>query len=242
MTGATGNLGSAIVHKLASAGAVTALIARNARRLERLKAHLPEGARACVQPADVTRAYEVVEARDQVLEKVGPPDLLVIAAGVRRAAPFEEAIPADWDAMLSVNVKGLMQTVQIFAPDILAAADQGRKADVVLLSSGIARERQSAYSVFSSISATVRQLAKHLRAEFGPRGVRVHHLANLFSSDIYDPTDLASNHHDWITDQLEADMENAISPTRVADTIDLMLALPARANLARATVQPTRTR
>lgn len=170
VTGATGTHGSAIVRTLVESGVRTALIARNRRRIERLRAHLPDDVPTLACPADITSAYEIVEARDRILEELGAPDLVVVAAGVRRAAPFEEAIPADWTAMLATNLRGMLQTVQIFAPDVLAAGERGERADIVLLGSAPARERQHAYSVFSSIGASISQFSRHLRAEYGPRG------------------------------------------------------------------------
>lgn len=170
VTGATGTHGSAIVRTLVESGVRTALIARNRRRIERLRAHLPDDVPTLACPADITSAYEIVEARDRILEELGAPDLVVVAAGVRRAAPFEEAIPADWTAMLATNLRGILQTVQIFAPDVLAAGERGERADIVLLGSAPARERQHAYSVFSSIGASIGQFSRHLRAEYGPRG------------------------------------------------------------------------
>ena len=172
ITGATGAIGSAVARTLVESGAKVALIARNRRRLERLCARFPEEAETLVCSADVSSAYDLVEARDKVLEELGAPDLVITAAGVRRAANFDEAIPADWRRMLATNLRGTLQTVQTFSPDVLAAGERGDRADIVMLSSAPARERQHAYSVFSSLGASLGQFSKHLRAEYGLRGVR----------------------------------------------------------------------
>lgn len=246
VTGATGAIGSAVVRTLVEGGAQVALIARNRRRLERLRAHLPEDAQTLCCAADVTSAFDIVEARDRILDKLGAPDLLVTAAGVRRAAPFEDAIPADWNAMLSVNLRGMLQTVQIFAPDILAAGERDERADIVLLSTGPARERQQAYSVFSSLGMSIRQFTKHLRAEYGPRGVRVHNLASLFTAgnffaeSNFGATRATSDHHDVLTEELAA--EATIDTERVATEVAFMASLPPHVNLARATIRPIGSR
>ena len=114
ITGATGAIGSAVARTLVESGAKVALIARNRRRLERLCARFPEEAETLVCSADVSSAYDLVEARDKVLEELGAPDLVITAAGVRRAANFDEAIPADWRRMLATNLRGTLQTVQTF--------------------------------------------------------------------------------------------------------------------------------
>lgn len=246
VTGATGTIGSAVVHKLVQSGFRVALIARKRRRIERMQAHLPQGARTLSCPADVTSAYEIIEVRDRILDSYGPPDLLVCAAGVRRAAPFEEAIPADWRLMMSTNLAGTLQTVQIFAPDILRAGERGERADIVLIGTGTASERQHAYSVFSSLGASVGQFAKHLRAEYGPRGVRVHHLPTMFTAGSFFAKSnfrahrSTSDHHDFIG-EMPADAET-ISGERVADELEFMVSLPSHVNLASATIQPVGNR
>lgn len=190
----------------------------------------------------MTSAYEIVQARDRILDEFGHPDLVVVAAGVRRAAPFEQAIPADWTAMLATNLRGLLQTVQIFACDVLAAGDRGERADIVLTSSAPARERQAAYSVFSSIGASIGQFSRHLRAEYGPRGVRVHHLSSIyiagsfFAASNYGSNRDTSDHHDIL--QNDPDSIAWIDTEHVASEVGFMTSLPAHVNLASATVLP----
>lgn len=71
ITGATGAIGSAVARTFVESGAKVALIARNRRRLERLCARFPEEAETLVCSADVSSAYDLVEARDKVLEELG---------------------------------------------------------------------------------------------------------------------------------------------------------------------------
>lgn len=245
VTGASGAIGSSVVRMLVESSAAVGLIARNKRRLERLRCHLPDDARTLVCPADVTSAFEIVEARDKILEELGTPDLVVVAAGVRRAALFEEAIPADWSAMLRVNLRGMLQTVQTFAPDVLAAGARGERADIVLVGTAPARERQHAYSVFSSIGASLDQFAKHLRAEYGPRGVRVHHFSTIYTAgSFFVGGNLGSNratsdHHD--VPQIDLSEAATIPTERVADQVGLATSLPAHVNLASAVIQPLRS-
>ncbi len=246
VTGASGAIGSAIVRTLVASGVRTALLARTKRRLEKLQRRLPDTAPTLVCPTDVTSAFDIVEAREKIHDVFGPVDLVVAAAGVRRAAPFEEAIPADWNAMEATNVRGVLQTVQIFSSDAMAAAARGQRADIVLLSTSPARERQKAYSVFSSFGASIRQFSKHLRAEYGPRGVRVHHIASLFTAgSFFAASNIGSDrstslHHDI----LPADMGevNTVDTERIADEVGFMTSLPAHVNMAAASILPLRNR
>ena len=244
ITGATGAIGSAVARTLVESGAKVALIARNRRRLERLCARFPEEAETLVCSADVSSAYDLVEARDKVLEELGEPDLVVTAAGVRRAANFDEAIPADWRRMLATNLRGTLQTVQTFSPDVLAAGERGDRADIVMLSSAPARERQHAYSVFSSLGASLGQFSKHLRAEYGLRGVRVHYFDSIYTGgSFFTQSNLGSNratsdHHDVIQGPLPELESIAIDTAHVAEEVGFAASLPAHVNMASATILP----
>lgn len=246
VTGATGTIGSAVARTLVESGAQVALLARGRRRLERLQSLLPDNAKTLVCPTDVTSAYDIVEARDKIIEELGAPDIVVSAAAVRRAANFEEAIPADWRTMLSTNLRGTLQTVQTFSPDVLAAAERGERADIVMLSSAPARERQHAYSVFSSLGTTLSQFSKHLRAEYGERGVRVHYLDSIFTGgSFFAKSNIGSSratrdHHDLLQDEFTVKDLETIDTEHVAEEVGFMVSLPAHVNLASATVLPLR--
>ena len=245
VTGATGAIGSAVVRALVEGGAGVAVIARGRRRLERLRGRLPDDARVVVCPADVTSAYELVEARERVHRELGAPDLVVTAAGVRRAALFEDAVPADWNLMLNPKGRGTLQAVQIFAHDVLAAGEAGDRADIVTFATAPAHERQQAYSVFSSFGAALSQFSKHLRAEYGPRGVRVHHIESLYTAGSFfthgnlGADRSTSAHHDVLPDDIE--YIEPIGTQHLASEVAFMVSLPAHVNFANAVVQPTRS-
>ncbi|MFE5411132.1 SDR family oxidoreductase [Microbacterium sp. NPDC056569] len=240
VTGATGAIGSAISRRLVADGARVALFARNDRRLERLEQAIGAPERVLRSRGDVTQAFDLVEARDAVRDRFGAdPDLVVVSAGTFRASSFEAAVPSEWDAMIGTNIQGVLHTVQTFSEGVHAAAEEGRAADIVLIGSAIAEKRTTAFAVYSAISAAVEQLAKHLRDEFGARGVRVHHIAPYY-----------------VTSQLGADMSDAewfrevqsqfveyesIAPESVADLASFMVSLPARANFAEATIRPLKS-
>lgn len=78
--------------------------------------------------------------------------------------------------------------------------------------------------------------------EYGPRRVRVHHVATLFTGgSFFAESDFGANratsdHHDVL---LSAP---TISGEDVADEIGFMVSLPAHVNLASATIHPTENR
>lgn len=240
VTGATGAIGSAVTGRLVDGGLQVALLARNARRLERLENRLGAASRTFSVVADVTEPFDLVEARDVIRARFGAdPDLLVVSAGVFLASAFEAAIPSEWDAMIRTNVQGVLHSVQTFTEGLLAAADAGGPADIVLIGSATAEKRTTAFAVFSAISTAIAQLSKHLRDEFGSRGVRVHHIAPYYvTSQI--GSDMSESA--WFEEvQSWFEEYESIEPASVADLVWFMTSLPARVNLAEATIRAAKS-
>lgn len=225
VTGATGRFGSAISRRLVADGARTALLARNARHLERLERQLGAPGRTVRIRADVTEAFDLVEARNTIRERLGTdPDLLVMAAGVLRAAPFRTAVPAEWNAMIRTNLSGALVTAQTFMDGLITAGAAGRPADLVLIGSASAPEQPRSHAVFASLAAAVDQFAARLRQELGPRGVRVHRVSPQLAA-----TDSPAG---------EGPSEDT-APERTADLVAFMAALPRRTNLAEISIRTT---
>ena len=169
VTGATSGIGAAVARRLAAAGASVVVTGRRADRLDALAAELPD---VVAVAADVS-ARSALDPVVAAARELGGADLVVANAGTMSGAPFEAGDAADWDRMLDVNLRGLLATGRAFAPGLLAAAAEGRAADLVLVSSANAHDVYPGWAVYGATKAAVSHLARNLRAEYGPRGVRV---------------------------------------------------------------------
>lgn len=240
VTGATGAIGAAVCRILVEQGARVAMLARNHRRLDRLEESLAAPDLTLTVRADVTEPFDLVEARDAIRERFGAdPDLVMVSAGVMRAADFERSVPSEWKAMIGTNVQGALYTAQTFAEGLLEVGETGRPADLIFVGSAPAEQRTKSYAVFSAMAASVEQLAKHLRAEYGARGVRVHHIAPYYITSQLGSDMNESEHYRRFRER--ADEFASIDPDRVAGLVRFMTGLPARANLAAATIRPVRS-
>ena len=117
VVGATGGIGSALVPKLAEAGAKLVLVARDADKLEELVNNLEDNhdIEAIAIPTDITK-YEQVEAMVQnAIAKFGQIDVLVNAAGAGVMKQFLRIEPQELDQMLDLNLKGNFYTSQAVA-------------------------------------------------------------------------------------------------------------------------------
>jgi NADP-dependent 3-hydroxy acid dehydrogenase YdfG len=239
VTGATSGIGAATARRLVSDGAAVALVGRREERLRDLATELADGAGAEVTrvAVDVSDRDAVEQAAAAIRGELGRVDLVVANAGVMLPAPFEEADTTEWDRMLDTNVRGLLATGRAFAPDLLAAAAEGARADLVHVGSIGGHMVFPNYGVYGATKAAVAHLTRNLRAELGPRGVRVKNVEpGLVSTELGDHASDAG-----IRESLAAwrDEIGPLPPEDIADAIAFAVTAPARMNVAELIVLPT---
>jgi NADP-dependent 3-hydroxy acid dehydrogenase YdfG len=233
VTGASSGIGAATARRLAADGAEVALLAR---RIDRIKELATEIGGFAVE-ADVREQDSVRAAADAVRTELGRPDLVVANAGVMLPAGFDTADTGEWDQMIATNVNGLLYTSRAFTDDLLAAAGEGRRADLVHISSVGAHLVFPGYGVYGATKAAVSHLSRILRAEFGARGVRVHNIEpGLVTTELGD-TMLDREQFDTLAEWRE--QNDSLPATDIADVVAFGVALPRRVNIADLVVLPT---
>jgi NADP-dependent 3-hydroxy acid dehydrogenase YdfG len=236
VTGASSGIGAATARRLAAEGATVALLGRREDRLKELAAEIGEAALPVA--ADVSDQGSVNRAAGVIRAELGRVDLVVANAGVMLAAPFESADTVEWDRMVGTNVNGLLYTGRSFADDLLAAAEEGRPADLVHVGSIGGHQVFPTYAVYTATKAAVAHLTRNLRAELGPRGVRVKNLEPGLTSTELGEDMLNADAKDFLARWREE--LTPLPPTDIADAIAYAVAAPPRMNVAELIVLPTR--
>lgn len=165
VTGASRHLGPVIVDELASAGAAVALncLPSDEEEAAQTVAELGErGGGIEVFPADISRAIEVREMGETILERFGHIDILVHCAGPWCDTPFVELPEADWDLIMDTNVKGAYLTSQIAVPS-MKERGWGR---IVVISAGSAFIRT--HSVYGLAKAGIIHFVESLAVQVAP--------------------------------------------------------------------------
>ncbi|WP_233159852.1 SDR family oxidoreductase [Pseudonocardia sp. MH-G8] len=233
VTGASSGIGAATARALAAGGARVAVLARRADRIEALAKEID----GLAVPADVTDPASLARAAATVRASLGAPDLVVANAGVMLGAPFATAEPAEWHAMVDTNVTGLLHTGKAFVDDLLAAAADGRPADLVHVGSIASHAVFPAYAVYSATKAGVAALTRGLRVELGPRGVRVRAVEPGMTESELGETMLDSAGRDALEE-----FRRTVGPIpagAIAEAIAWSAAAPPRVNVAELVVLPT---
>ena len=176
VTGAGQGLGEAMAVALAEAGADVAVVDLNqenaqavARRIEAL------GRRALAIKADVSDARQVQHLAEAALSHFGTVDILVNNAGISRRAPSVELTLADWQAVLDVNLTGVLLCSQAFGRHMIERK-RGKIVNIASMSAFIVN-RDVPQAPYYASKAGVVMLTKALAAEWAPLGVNVNAIA-----------------------------------------------------------------
>jgi NADP-dependent 3-hydroxy acid dehydrogenase YdfG len=176
ITGASSGIGAATARRLAAEGAAVALVARRRERLEELARTIGGDSRsALVLEADVTSQPEAAAAVDRAVAELGRLDTLVNNAGVMLLGPALDAPLAEWEQMLDVNVRGVLNLTHAALPHLVrAAADSPRGvADLVTISSTAGRVARPGSTVYNLTKFGVTAFSEALRQELISKRVRV---------------------------------------------------------------------
>jgi NAD(P)-dependent dehydrogenase (short-subunit alcohol dehydrogenase family) len=180
VTGASSGLGEAVSRTLAAAGARVAAVARREERLKRLTADIGGLAVAC----DLCEAEQLEAVVPRVAEELGPPEVLVCAAGGRlsRAAGEDEALD-DIRQTLELNLVAPFRLSQAAYPHMVAA---GGGAIVFVSSlSGLVGVPSIPQASYAAAKMGLSGLARELAVQWGRHSIRVNTVApGFFRSEI----------------------------------------------------------
>lgn len=238
ITGASSGIGEAAASELAALGATVVALARRADRLTDLVARIEkDGGTAIAIAADVTDPAALQAAADRVQADFGGADLVFNNAGVMLPAPIEQLAVDQWQHQIDLNITGVMNVIAAFTPQLIAAAADKGVADLINTSSIAAQNIFPGFAVYCGTKAYVTHLSKQLRAELGPKNVRVSAIEpGIVGTELQSHvTDAGARQ--WLEGAAQS-ME-FLAPEDVARTIGFLAALPPRANLQQVTIMPT---
>ncbi len=173
VTGSARGIGAAVAGRLVEDGIDVAVLDIDPAAAESAAAGLVRaGGRATAIAVDVSDADSVRTAVDEVLDRFGPPGILVNNAGVARDNLLFYLSPNDWDLVIDVNLRGTFLMTHAVA-EHMAKLGWGR---VVNLSS-IAAVGNVGQANYSAAKAGIEGLTKTLAMELGPLNVTVNAVA-----------------------------------------------------------------
>jgi len=175
VTGANSGIGKMIVSRLARCGYDVAINYReDANSAERLAQELQkEGIRAISVYADVGISTDVDAMFEKLFASFGKIDALVNNAGVQVWKPLLEVQEADWDRVLTTNLKGCFLCTQRAARHMR----EQRSGAIVNIGSGCNKVPFPNLSSYTASKGGIEMFTKSAALELGPYGIRVNCVA-----------------------------------------------------------------
>ena len=169
ITGASSGLGEATARHLAQNGAIVILGARRTDRIEALANEITrQGGKAFAVTVDVIKLDQVKKLVDTAVEKFGRIDVMLNNAGLMPLAPLEQLKIDEWNQMIDVNLKGVLNGIAAALPHM----KQQKSGHFINVSSVYGHKIGPAASVYCATKFAVRALSEGLRQEVKPYNIR----------------------------------------------------------------------
>ena len=215
VTGAARGIGAAIALRLAREGLDIAILDLDETQCADTVAGIRSlGRRALVVTVDVTDEVSVASAGALVANELGPPLVLVNNAGVMSSRMVHRMSLAEWELVLSVNLRGAFLMSRELAP-FMREAKWGR---IINLSSTGALGLVGGAN-YAAAKAGVQGLTKTLALELGPHNVTANAIAPGFV--VTDMTRSMAAEVGVTVEEMEADMVRDIAVDRAGTPEDI---------------------
>lgn len=167
VTGGAAGIGLATARRLGSEGARVVVMDWSAEDLDRTAEMLTaDGAEfRCIQ-GDVAASADCDRAVSAALETWGRLDVLVANAGVRHFGSLLDAMDADWERVLSVNLRGTANACVAAAREMKRRETPGA---LVLVSSVHAEVARANMPIYDATKAAIVSLTRSLAVDLAPR-------------------------------------------------------------------------
>jgi len=173
VTGAASGIGLGIAQAFADSGMTVMMTDVDEERLEREVAGIGTD-RAAGMVCDVADAVAVEVLADETFERFGAVHVVCNNAGIIRGGSVWELPLTDWEAVLGVNLWGVLHGIRSFVPRMLAAGSEGHVVNVASMAAVVPVAGIGPYSVAKhGVLAMSETLDMELRAAGAPIGVTV---------------------------------------------------------------------
>lgn len=169
ITGGNSGMGLATAKRFVEEGAHVIITGRRQKELDEAAKIIGKNVTAI--QGDVSQLADLDRLYSQIKKTHGHIDILFANAGSGQVAPLETISEEHFDQTFSVNVRGLLFTVQKALP---LFKDGG---SIILNASIAARKGIAGFSVYSATKAAVRSFARSWTVELKDRKIRVNSIS-----------------------------------------------------------------
>ena len=233
ITGATSGIGKATAHAFASEKINLILCGRRKGLLLELAEELSKKVSVTTLVFDVRDKSEVFKQIESLPQEFKNIDILVNNAGNAHGMDdFQDGDMDDWDAMIDINVKGLLYVSKAVIPEMAAR----KSGHIINIGSTAGKEVYPKGNVYCASKFAVDAITQGMRLDLNKAGIRVGAInPGLVQTEF-------SNVR-FKGDSARADKVyhgfDALKPEDVADVIRFVVTRPYHVNIADLTIMPT---
>lgn len=233
ITGASSGIGKATARAFAKANINLILCGRRVEELEMLKVELSSEVAVTTLRFDVRDKSEVFEKIKNLPAEFSQIDILVNNAGNAHGLnPIQDGSTDDWDAMMDINVKGLLYVSKAIIPQMV----ERKAGHIINIGSTAGKEVYPNGNVYCASKFAVDAINQGMRIDLNSSGIRV------------GAVNPGLVHTEFSKVRFKGDEERAekvyqgfqpLNPDDIADIISFVVSRPYHVNIADLTVMPT---
>ena len=233
ITGATSGIGLATARRFAKENFKLILCGRRQERLDHLKAELSAHTEVTTLNFDVRDQKEVNKALESLPLEFKDIQILINNAGNAHGLDFiQEGSSQDWDAMLDINVKGLLYVSQ----PIIQQMIKNKDGHVINIGSTAGKEVYPKGNVYCASKHAVDAINQGMRMDLNQHGIRVGAInPGLVETEF---SKVRFKGDDERADKVYKGFK-ALQPEDIADIIHFTVTRPYHVNIADLVVMPT---
>lgn len=233
ITGATSGIGKATARILAEKNYNIIICGRREERLAELKKDLSEFTEVHTLEFDVRDKKAVFENINSLPEAFSKIDILINNAGNAHGLdPIQNGDLDDWDAMIDINVKGLLYVSKAIIPKMI----EQKSGHIINIGSIAGKEVYPNGNVYCASKHAVDALNNSMRMDLNSYGIRVGAIhPGMVETEFSEvrfkgDTERASNVYKGV---------KALQAEDIADIIQFVISRPYHVNIADLIVYPT---
>lgn len=235
ITGASSGIGEATAYKLAEQGAKLVL---GARREDRLKAIADKikalGGEAVYRITDVVKPEDNAALVELAKSSFGKLDAIFLNAGLMPNSPFSALETANWNAMVDVNIKGVLNGIAAVLPTFEAQ----KSGHVLSVSSVAGLKVYPGAGVYCGTKWAVKAIMEALRMESATAGTNIR-TATIYPAAVQSELVAGITNEEVSKGYRELYDNYEIPAERVANVVAFALNQPADTNISEFTLGPT---
>lgn len=170
ITGATSGIGKATAYEFANHAIKLILCGRRQDRLMAIKNELEGLTEVHTLNFDVSNKTETFKAIESLPNDFKHIDILINNAGNAHGLdPIQSGSVDDWDAMMDINVKGLLYVSKAIIPNMVERAS----GHIINIGSSAGKEVYPKGNVYCGTKHAVLAIAEGMRIDLNPFGIKV---------------------------------------------------------------------